>query len=290
MEVKKQLVETSWSHAGNFIWLFDATGQGWDSKPGIDKHLQLTLTKMEPEHRYQLLNKGNRIAILLPEHPQFNRQKSKDQMRADNPGMEINEENLAVTRNDLQRPDSVINRIEGILQDSSRHYNSRWFGVNLQPLNIDDAKINSIALFKNINAIRVTAAGSLRGNLELESGANLPWAILTLKIEIPAADENDPPNILEFRAQANRFGDFLIPLDEFPALDSDPLVETFSATLNIEKCAINNDQPDPDSLTSVNIKDISGGADFHPTTSFQIKPGEHPVLKRVGSQSIIVSV
>lgn len=289
MEVKKQLVETGWFHAGNFVWLYDATGQGWDEKPGIEKHLQLTVTTVTPKQSYQILNKGNRIAILLPDHLQFNRQKSKDQMRIDNPGIEINEENLAVTDIDLERPSSAINSIEGVLEDNSRHYNARWFDLNLQPLNVDNPKINSISLYKSMGATRVTAAGSLRGHLKLESGANLPWAILILKIEIPA-DGGSPPKVLEFRAQANKFGDFLIPLNEFPALDADPLVENFAASLVIKNCAIKNNLPDPDSLSGVTIKDIAGGNGFHDSISFQIKPGDNPVIKTAGSKSMIVKI
>jgi len=283
MEVKKQLVETSWFHAGNFLWLFDATGSGWDTKPGVDKSLQLTLTKIEPKQNYKLINKTNRIAILLPEHLQFNKQKSADQLRIDSPGIAVNEQSLKVTETDLNSPASAINLVEGILEDSSRRYNDRWFSINLAALDVNNPQINSIALYRNLNAIRITSAGSVKGNLKLDSANAVAWAIVILTVEIP--DEDD----LVLQSQANQFGDFLISLNELPALEPDSLVTEFSAFLQVQACSLKMNKPNLNSLVDVTMKNLTE-EEFVDLVTFQIKPGEHSVLKSVGSQSIVVKL
>lgn len=283
MATSKQLMETTWTHAANFIWLYDATGTGWDSRPGVESGPQLKITKITPEQKCKVLSKGNRIALMLPDHLSFNRQKSKDQLRLDG-ATAISETELAVNDTDLVQPAAAISVVEGELEDATRTYNPRWFSINLNALDIADPHQNGIALYKNLSAIRVPAAGSVRGNLQLESGQPLAWALLTISIEISDTET------LECRAQANQFGDFVIPLREFPALEAEPVTEQFATQLRVQSCALVNGKPNLESLSATTLQEQSGSGDFFPFLSFSLKPEEHPVVKSVGSSSLIVRI
>lgn len=277
-----QLRETTWNHAANFISLYDATGSGFQSKPAIKKAIQLTITEINPKLVYRILNKGDRIALLLPDHQNLYRQKSKDHLRAEDPNQVITEDLLKVNRNDLQQPDSAVTSIAGYIEDKTRFYNPRYFSLNLQTLDIDNPHKNAIALYRNLNAIQISAAGSVRANLELVSGQAAAWALITLVIEL------DDDHSLKIKSQANQAGDFVIPLTELPALEPDSLVTTFAASLTAQLCAITDSKPDPDQLTDVTLKLQSADANGVDAITFEIKYGQHIVLTSVGHSSLVV--
>lgn len=277
-----QLRETTWSHAANFISLYDAAGTGFQSKPAIKKAIQLTITEINPKLVYRILNKGDRIALLLPDHQDLYRQKSKDHLRAEDPNQVITDDLLKVNKGDLQPPDSIMTSIAGYIEDKTRFYNPRYFSINLQPLDINDPYRNAMALYRNVNAIQVSAAGSVRGNLELLSGPVAAWALITLLIKL------DDDHSLEIKSQANQAGDFVIPLTELPALEPDSLITAFAASLTVQLCAITDNRPDPDQLTDVTLKLQSADANGVDAITFEIKYGQHIVLTSVGHSSLVV--
>ena len=277
-----QLRETTWHHAANFISLYDATGSGFQSKPAIKKAIQLSLTEINPKLVYRILNKGDRIALLLLDHRDLYRQKSKDHLRAEDPNQVITEDLLNVNKDDLQQPDSVVTSIAGYIEDKTRFYNPRYFSINLQTLDINDPYKNAIALYRNLNAIQVSAAGSIRGNLEMDSGKPAAWALITLIIKL------DDDHSLEIKSQANQAGDFVIPLTELPALEPDSLVTAFASSLAVQLCAITDNRPDPAQLTDVTLKLQSADANGVDAITFEIKYGQHIVLTSVGHQSLVI--
>lgn len=282
MEMSKRLVETSWFHAENFIWLFDASGSGWVAKPGIEKTVQVALQKITPKQQYTLLNKGNRLALLLPNALSLYRQKSKDHWRAANPGMAMNESDLPVNDTELNHPTVIVTHIEGVLTDSSRYYNPRCFSLNLDTLDTKNPHKNSLALYRNVNAIPLTRAGNVAGNLRSESGVPFSWALLTLAITIPGEDN------LVLKTQANQFGDFIISLNELPALETDSLITDYSASLSIQACTLVDGIPDPDQVAAVQIKRISGGDNFIAALDLKIVPGGQQLLKSQGETALVV--
>ncbi len=282
MEVTRQLVETGWFHAENFIWLFDASGSGWNSKPGIAKALQFNVQKIIPAQQYTLLNKGSRIALMLPQASVLHRQKSKDHWRAANPGMVMSATDLPVTGAELNHPPAIITRIEGQINDVAREYNPRRFAINLLTLDPQNPYQNAIALYRNINAIPLTRAGNVSGSLRREKTAPFAWALLTLTIAIP--DEPD----LVLKTQANQFGDFVFSLTELPALETDSLIAGYNATLGLHSCAVVDGIPDPDQLTIVQVKRIADGNDFVNAVNLTIVPGEQHVLKSQGESALVI--
>lgn len=296
MDVNAQLLETRWYQAENCLWLFDATGAAALHKPGIQKQLTINVLRIQPKLHFSLINKGHRIAIMLPQHAGRNKEKSKDTLRVSNPGLEINAGQLPVTPAELNHGGPLLARIEGTLVDPSRQFNSRWFGRDLLALDSAHLEQNAIGLFRHTQATVLSVGGSLRGNLQLESGEASPWAIVSLSLQLQASppgegEEPAPPApIVLVQAQANQFGDFVLPLNELPAAEFDMPVPIYSAQLRVQRCAIKSDLPDPDDRQDLNVLALEPEGDqagFVASIGFQVKPGEHRQL-RSHQQSVLI--
>jgi hypothetical protein len=293
MEVKKQLVETNWFHTATFIWLHDSTGMGWKDKSAISKPVNMNISLLEPNQKFQLINKAERIAILLPDNQNLNLQKSKDKLRLLNGITDISEDTLKVTEEELEFPAPEIANIEGTIEDSSKFYNPRWFALAISPIDTEnfDVTTNSICLYKNSAYIKRTKSGSVYGNLQLENGKPFAWAILTLEILItdnPNTDDIDEEQILIFKAQSNQHGDFVIPLNEFPALETNSLNKVFDAKLIAKSCSLVNQLPDIESVNDLQMESIEDEYTFLEEISFQISPGDHLRLSSASQKSLVV--
>lgn len=287
MDVNAQLLETRWYQAENCLWLFDATGAAALHKPGIQKQLTVNILRTIPRLHFSLINKGHSIAIMLPQHVERNKEKSKDTLRASNPGLTITAGQLPVTPAELHQGAVLLTRIEGTLVDPSRQFNSRWFGRDLLALDAAHLEQNAIGLFRHTQATALGVGGSLRGHLQWESGEVLPWAIVSLSLQLQASPPEDgeepaaPAPIVLVQAQANQFGDFVLPLNELPAAEFDMPVPVYSAHLRVQRCAIKSDLPDPDDLQDLNVLALLPEGDtavFAASIGFQVRPGEHRQL------------
>ncbi len=297
MDVNAPLLETRWYQAENCLWLFDATGAAALNKPGIQKVLTINILRTIPKLHFSLINKGHRIAILLPQHAGRNKEKSKDTLRASNPGVDITAEQLPVTPAELHQGAALLTRVEGTLVDPARQFNSRWFARDLLALDTTHLEQNAIGLFRHTQATTLSIGGSLRGHLQLESGEALPWVILSLSLQLqsppPEDGEEAPPPapIILVQAQANQFGDFVLPLNELPAAEFDMPVPSYSAQLNVQRCAIKSELPDPDDLQNLNVLELVPAGDeaiFEASLSFQVKPGEHRQLHSHQQSALLV--
>lgn len=278
MENNAPLLETHWSQVENCLWLFDATGADAVNKPGIQKIIVINIERTIPNQRFSLINKGHRIALLLPQHELRNKAKNKDTLHEENPGAEITQEQLRVTAAELAHGAPLIAHIEGILIDPTRQFNSRWFARDLQALDMNHLERNAIGLFRHTQAISLGGGGSLRGQLQLETGVALPWAILVLRLQLQAPQ---PKPVIELQTQANQFGEFIVSLADLPALEFDMPIQVYSAQLRIARCAIKSGLPDPDDVESLEVLALAPqgeNPEFVEFISFQIKPGEHQHL------------
>ncbi len=288
METNAPLLETHWTQVENCFWLFDATSSGAANKPGINKIVTINIFKITPSQRFSLINKGHRIALLLPQHAQRNKAKSKDTLRAANPGVEIDTTQLSVTRAELAHGAQQVTRIEGSLIDPARQFNPRWFARNLLVFDINQLEQNAIGLFRHTQAISVSAGGSVRGLLQLENGAPLPWAILTLRLQLQAPQ---PAPVLQFQTQANQFGDFIVSLTELAAPEFDMPTQVYNAQLRIARCAIKSGLPDPDDVENLEVLALAAQNDapeFVEFATFEIRPGEHQYLHSHGRTALLV--
>ncbi len=288
METNARLLETHWTQVENCLWLFDATSAGAANKPGINKIVTINIFKITPSQRFSLINKGHRIALLLPQHAQRNKAKSKDTLRAANPGVEIDTTQLPVTRAELALGAPQVTRIEGSLIDPARQFNPRWFARNLLALDMNQLEQNAIGLFRHTQAISASAGGSVRGSLQLENGAVLPWAILTLRLQLQAPP---PAPVFQFQTQANQFGDFIVSLTELAAPEFDMPAQVYNAQLRIARCAIKSGLPDPDDVENLDVLALAAQNDapeFVEFATFEIRPGEHQHLHSHGRTALLV--
>ena len=297
MDAKANLLETRWYQAENSLWLFDATGAAAVRKPGIQKTLSVTILRTLPARRFTLINKGHRIAILLPQQAERNKEKSKDTLRAANPGQPINPAQLPVTPAELAPGAAVLTRIEGTLVDPTRHFNARWFGRDLTALDSANPAQHAIGLFRHTQAIAHSVGGSLRGQLQLESGEPVPWAIVSLNLQLvapPPLDGEEPAPaapIVLVQTQANQFGDFVLPLNELPAAEFDTPLPAYNAQLRVQRCAIRSGLPDPDdrqNLTLLELQPAGDNAEFVASTVFQLRAGEHRQLHSHQKTALLV--
>lgn len=288
MDVNASLLETRWYQAENCLWLYDATGAAALHKPGIHKILTINILRTTPTLRFSLINKGYRIAILLPQHAGRNKEKSKDTLRAANPGVDITAEQLPVTPAELNHGAPLLTRIEGTLVDPARQFNARWFARDLLALDTAHLEQNAIGVFRHTQATTLSVGGSLRGQLQQETGEILPWAILSLSLQqqTPPPEAGRPPQppapIILVQSQANQFGDFVLPLNELPALEFDMPIPVYSAQLRVQSCALKSGLPDPDDLHNLDLlmlEPLNNSVDFVVAISFQVKPGDHLQLR-----------
>lgn len=275
MEINDPLLETNWSQVENCLWLFDASAADAASKPGIQKIVAINIAQITPSQRFSLINKGHRIALLLPQHTQRNKTKSKDTLRAANPGVEIDAAQLAVTNAELAHSAPLVTRIEGTLVDPARQFNPRWFVRDLQALDMNQLERNAIGLFRHTQSIALSAGGSLRGQLQLENGTALSWAIISLQLQLQSPQ---PSPAIELQTQANQFGDFILSLSELPAPEFDMPAQVYSAQLRVASCAIKSGFPDPDDLIDLDVLALApqgNNLEFVEFITFEVKPGEH---------------
>ena len=129
----------------------------------------------------------------------------------------------------------------------SQRFNARYI-----ELNVGNAQRKSVSIYRALHATQVGSSGCLAGTVENENGVE-PWALLTLTVT---------PTIgapLVFVAQADAYGDFVLPVNEAPALDKDAPSETYPSDLVIQRVAIEpgTQLPNPDDLADLDIESLT---------------------------------
>jgi hypothetical protein len=100
-----------------------------------------------------------------------------------------------------------------------------------------------------------------------------------------------PPGLsLDFVAQADGHGDFLLPLDRLPALTKDALSPTLQATLSIrvDPAATPGQAPDPDTFAARNLHPPGAGA-AAATAALAVTPGAVAVVTSQGRDHLALT-
>lgn len=292
MATNPVLLETNWFHAGNSIWLYDATGVGHQQKPGIKHGMQIQFESISPKQKYQLINKGHQLVILLPDNPSLYKQKSKDSMRL--AGELISQESLVVTEADLEFPNSQITQITGVLQDSRRTYNPRYFALDLNALDLNNLQSNALALYQDAAKTSVNQSGFISGFIQSEENIAQSWLII--EVQIDHQDNLDTNDIDESRswtlyAQTNKFGDFVIPLNILPADESQAWKNEYTARIKIFSCAMEKGFPDLDKQSADPLSIVYPNPDSsEEEIQLAISFGQKLRLHSPGSNALIVKL
>jgi hypothetical protein len=292
MAANSVLRETSWFHAANLIWLYDATGTGNQLKSAIKSRLQVEIESILPKQQYQLINKGSQLVFLLPENKSLYQQKSKDSMRL--AGEIISEESLPATESDLALPASQIAEIKAVLKDPAQVYNPRYFSLAVNSFDPDNLKTNAVALYQNAAKTPVSKSGFISGYITSEDKTPQPWLII--EVNIQHQDNLDTEDINESRnwtlyAQTNKFGDFVIPLDILPADESQGWKNEYSVRIKLFSCAMEKGFPDLDKQSADPLSIVYPNPDSSETEiQLAISFGQKLRLHSPDSNALIVKL
>lgn len=148
---------------------------------------------------------------------------------------------------------------------------------------------HAVALYRSPLGTRLATKCGLRGTVVWADGVAAAWALVRVQVTPPVGP------VLEFKAQADAAGDFLLPLDRVPALTKDAPALTYTTRLRVFALPpTGRDSPvDPDALPPVKVAtgvDAHGQPVFAQRLTFPLTPGvltpvQSPGLGRLAIQA-----
>ncbi|QTF94243.1 hypothetical protein [Halomonas sp. BM-2019] len=142
---------------------------------------------------------------------------------------------------------------------------------------------HACVLYPSPSGTRLGRGGGVFGTLLFaDDGRPVAWAVLTLTVTTAL-------NVsLRFRAQADKRGDFMIPLNRLPALPES--IEDYTAQLELSASAsADADAPvDPADLVPMQIGHFSNDDGFAVAVPLRVVPGEVRRLQSHGSTHVSV--
>lgn len=259
------ILETVVTHGSDYIEWVDGSGHaGGSLKVVSPTGLLLSLSKapgdLEVDHRA-------RLSVLRRKRPRA--------LSAVFPGMPSEDR--------LKRPEQGIYVVKGRVVDPSGTYLPRQFSLQCG----GSSAGHRVSLFRSPMGSRFSSAGGLIGRAVSGDGAVAPWALIHLQVTPPLGGS------LAFVAQADRHGEFVLPLDRIPALPVDALSKTYAAVLSVR--GLPGAKPaqvaDPDSFTDFQIASGPGdedGFEFSPELTLQITPGAVSRVTSPGQAHLIL--
>ncbi|MEJ2043825.1 MAG: hypothetical protein P8X89_11165 [Reinekea sp.] len=183
---------------------------------------------------------------------------------------------------DMKYPANVPVAVQGTVESPSGRYNPRFF-----ELTVGNAVVRSLTLFRSVKATEMRSAGAVIGNLvSLVDGSPVveAWAKVSLVVTPTVG------TALTFVAQADARGDFVIPVNRAPALDKDAPSSEYSATLSVQRMALDADSrlPNPASLSALEIESSTSADSFAASLSFKLTPGSIKQLVSANRTSLLV--
>ena len=266
-------LETSIRHIYDVAYIKDAATryQGDDKSLLINRPLHISIIKSTPmmSRKLTIFNKPGVIIFNQPE---------KFQILSD-----------TLQESDRERPDMGNISVTLAIKSTTQYFNPR-----LVDLELGDLEQNkTIWLYRDLNTFWGSRC-SVYGQLVMENGTVIPWAILQLKINY------QPGNSLTLYAQANAQGDFDIPLNSLPQPARN--ISTYNAELSILAPTVTQlnesvQLMNPDQFVAVNIgiKNKPGThsgqppeIDFQPLMSLALKPDKRTRLLTKDHDRLII--
>ena len=182
---------------------------------------------------------------------------------------------------DLLPPDLPALTVAGTVHEREGRFLPRCFRVTLSL-----GERRALRLFRHPVAVHVGAGGSLSGHLRYQDGQPAPWSLLMLTVALPPTTET-----LVFHAQADRNGDFLIPLQGLPlarpAAAGGPLQATLDVHCDLSLHADALPDPDADAFRPVAVGSPADGQ-FRQPLPLSIMPGNHVRLTTHGRDHLVL--
>ncbi len=249
------ILETVFAHGSDYIEWYEASGcAGTALRRIAPGRLQIALARAPRD--LQLVHKDTATALWRRRPPELS-------------GMVAGRAGEA----DLLPPTQTAYPLEGAIDDPSGIYLPRRFSLAC------GAVIgHRIGLYRSPFGSRYGRAGGLFGRIRL-AGKAAAWSLIVVRVTPPLGA------LLEFTAQADAHGEFILPLDRLPAVGVDALVKTYPATLSIlaSSLAVPERPIDPDDLAAHQVavgEDAAHVIQFSPELSLAVTPG---VVSRITS-------
>ncbi|HNA05261.1 MAG TPA: hypothetical protein PLV48_15365 [Rhodocyclaceae bacterium] len=242
------ILETVFAHGSDYIEWYEASGCAGSALRRIaPERLRIALTRAPRD--LQLVHKTTATALWRKRPPTLSGVLAGVAREAD-----------------LQPPAQAAYALEGEISDPSGAYLPRLFSVDC------GAVIgHRIGLYRSPLAARYGRAGGVFGRIRL-AGRAAAWSLVVVRVTPPLGAA------LEFTAQADANGEFILPLDRLPALGVDALVKTYPATLRIaaSPLAVAEQPFDPGKLVAHQVavgEDAAHVVQFSDSLSFAVTPG-----------------
>lgn len=199
------IAETLVMHGGDFIEWRDSSGYvGKAPRRLSPEKLSIQITKAPKALR--IMHKASGTVLSLTDSAGFSKVI---------PGL--------AQESDLARPAPVLYKIEGHISDPAGGYLPRPFSLTL-----GTGAGHTIALYPSPLGAQFGKAGGIYGRIGFAGGAVAPWAMVILSVTPPSGP------VLIFQAQADRHGEFRLPLERLPALTKATPGSTYAAALAVK--------------------------------------------------------
>ena len=251
-----QLLEIPLRHGSDYIHCYDATGYAApDHRPMVRDNWTITLHQAPRDLR--VLHKAHQATLFRREPETLQRIAKKDET-------------------DFTRPATDTYLLRGLISPVRRYFNPRRFTINA-----GQGAGHWLALYRSPSGTAIPSAGALTGTLMFDAEDDQPvtpaaWALVTAVVTPTVG------NPLQFIAQADAHGDFILPLNRMPALAKDAPASTYAAVLTVQIPAQGEEEIentgeitaiDPDQVIDVDIESFTEAGNFLPSIEFAITPG-----------------
>jgi len=248
--------ETTFRHGSDWIEWLEATGrQGARRRPVSPQGLSITLSQAPPDLRMVHSRSGTKLWRERMEGSTGIQTKPLD------------------THLIPDAPTALFD-VAGVFIDPAGIFLPRVFAFKA-----GDGNGHAVSLFRSPLGTRFVTGCGLRGTVLFADGTSAAWALVQVRVTPPVGAP------LDFKAQADAYGDFLLPMDRVPALTKDAPSATYSTELRVFALPGRDSPLDPDTLPPVNLAtgmDGSGHPIFGQKLTFDLSPGTLTPLQSPG--------
>ena len=186
------------------------------------------------------------------------------------------------TKADLERPIEADYELRGVVLDPTGQFNPRRFAVT-----VGSASRRSVILHRSMRGASSGLGAALEGNVRFSQEVPASWALLELRVTVIGGGATAP---LLFRAQADRFGDFRMPLPWLPSRLAEINTSTHPPALQVRASPSQSGVQVPalellEATTIMSDADTSFGANFAPA----LVPGRTVRISSHGSNSLVIA-
>jgi len=253
--------ETLIHHASDWIDWIDASG-GLTNRPRVADPLQLSLSDAPAD--LSMISQNGRTRLWRGHQDMLH--------------LSLNGRASAAQ---LAYPDAPNFALAGEVRDLYRRYNPRLFSITA-----GNANGHSVELYRTPMGTRFASAGGLRGNVRYEDDSPASWAILNIEVTPLVGPK------LNFRAQADMQGDFVLAMDRLPALAKDVTPRHYSAKLSASalKSASGATIANPDTFVTANIQSPNDVAVFATPIDLTVSPGTVDTLTSKDQPHLVLRI